>query len=31
MGYGHYYETYRKGPDGQWRISSKRNQRVEGR
>jgi hypothetical protein len=29
MGYGHYYETYRKGPDGQWRISSKRNQRLK--
>lgn len=30
-GYGHYHETYRKGPDGRWRISSKRNvrQRME--
>jgi ketosteroid isomerase-like protein len=27
-GYGHYYETYRKGDDGRWRISSKRNQRL---
>ncbi len=27
QGYGHYYETYRKGDDGQWRISSKRNVR----
>ncbi|MDT3445410.1 MULTISPECIES: NAD(P)-binding domain-containing protein [unclassified Pseudofrankia] len=26
-GYGHYIETYRKCPDGQWRISSKRNNR----
>jgi ketosteroid isomerase-like protein len=25
--YGHYFETYRKGDDGQWRISSKRNVR----
>jgi ketosteroid isomerase-like protein len=24
-GYGHYYETYRKCADGEWRISSKRN------
>ena len=30
-GYGHYIETYRKGDDGAWRISSKRNvrQRVD--
>ncbi len=28
QGYGHYYETYRKGPDGRWRISSKRNVRL---
>ena len=28
QGYGHYFETYRKGPDGQWRISSKRNVRL---
>jgi SnoaL-like domain len=27
QGYGHYYETYRKGDDGAWRISSKRNVR----
>jgi SnoaL-like domain len=27
-GYGHYFETYRKGPDGAWRISSKRNVRL---
>jgi ketosteroid isomerase-like protein len=27
-GYGHYHETYRKGADGQWRISSKRNVRL---
>jgi 3-hydroxyisobutyrate dehydrogenase-like beta-hydroxyacid dehydrogenase len=27
-GYGHYLETYRKGADGQWRISSKRNERL---
>jgi hypothetical protein len=27
QGYGHYHETYRKGDDGQWRISSKRNTR----
>ena len=27
-GYGHYFETYRKGPDGEWRISSKRNVRL---
>jgi hypothetical protein len=27
-GYGHYFETYRKCGDGQWRISSKRNQRL---
>ncbi len=26
-GYGHYHETYRKGDDGVWRISSKRNVR----
>jgi hypothetical protein len=28
MGYGFYLETYRKCPDGRWRISSKRNQRL---
>jgi hypothetical protein len=28
MGYGHYIETYRKGEDGRWRISSKRNERL---
>jgi len=28
MGYGHYYESYRKGDDGSWRISSKRNTRL---
>jgi hypothetical protein len=28
MGWGHYYETYRKCDDGQWRISSKRNTRL---
>jgi hypothetical protein len=28
MGYGHYIETYRKCADGQWRISSKRNERL---
>lgn len=27
-GYGHYHETYRKGDDGRWRISSKRNVRL---
>ncbi len=27
-GYGHYFETYRKGDDGAWRISSKRNVRL---
>jgi 3-hydroxyisobutyrate dehydrogenase-like beta-hydroxyacid dehydrogenase len=27
-GYGHYIETYRKCPDGRWRISSKRNDRL---
>jgi SnoaL-like domain len=27
-GWGHYYETYRKGDDGRWRISSKRNARL---
>jgi ketosteroid isomerase-like protein len=27
-GYGHYHETYRKGADGEWRISSKRNVRL---
>lgn len=27
-GYGHYFETYRKCDDGQWRISSKRNTRL---
>jgi SnoaL-like domain len=26
-GYGHYFETYRLGDDGRWRISSKRNTR----
>jgi uncharacterized protein (TIGR02246 family) len=28
QGYGHYFETYRKGADGAWRISSKRNVRL---
>jgi hypothetical protein len=28
MGYGHDIETYRKCADGQWRISSKRNDRL---
>ncbi len=28
QGYGHYFETYQKGPDGTWRISSKRNVRL---
>ena len=28
QGYGHYHETYRKGGDGRWRISSKRNVRL---
>lgn len=28
QGYGHYHETYRRCPDGQWRISSKRNIRL---
>ena len=28
QGYGHYFETYRKGLDGTWRISSKRNVRL---
>jgi len=28
MGWGHYYETYRKCDDGEWRISSKRNERL---
>jgi hypothetical protein len=28
MGWGHYYETYRKGDDGVWRISAKRNTRL---
>ena len=28
QGYGHYLETYRKCPDGRWRISSKRNERL---
>jgi 3-hydroxyisobutyrate dehydrogenase-like beta-hydroxyacid dehydrogenase len=28
MGYGHYFETYRKCDDGTWRISSKRNERL---
>ena len=28
QGYGHYFETYRKGSDGKWRISSKRNVRL---
>jgi 3-hydroxyisobutyrate dehydrogenase-like beta-hydroxyacid dehydrogenase/ketosteroid isomerase-like protein len=27
-GAGHYHETYRKGDDGKWRISSKRNIRL---
>jgi hypothetical protein len=28
MGYGHYYETYRREADGEWRMSSKRNVRL---
>ena len=28
MGYGFYLETYRRCQDGDWRISSKRNQRL---
>jgi ketosteroid isomerase-like protein len=28
QGYGHYFETYRKGADGTWRIRSKRNVRL---
>jgi 3-hydroxyisobutyrate dehydrogenase-like beta-hydroxyacid dehydrogenase len=28
MGYGHYFETYRRCDDGKWRISSKRNTRL---
>jgi 3-hydroxyisobutyrate dehydrogenase-like beta-hydroxyacid dehydrogenase len=28
QGHGHYYETYRRGGDGRWRISSKRNVRL---
>jgi SnoaL-like domain len=28
QGYGHYFETYRKGSDDAWRISSKRNVRL---
>jgi hypothetical protein len=28
MGYGHYFETYRLGDDGTWRMSSKRNLRL---
>ena len=28
MGWGHYFETYRKCDDGRWRISSKRNTRL---
>ena len=28
QGYGYCYETYRKGADGRWRISSKRNERL---
>jgi 3-hydroxyisobutyrate dehydrogenase-like beta-hydroxyacid dehydrogenase len=28
MGWGHYFETYRKCDDGKWRISSKRNVRL---
>jgi hypothetical protein len=28
MGWGHYFETYRKGDDGRWRMSSKRNVRL---
>jgi hypothetical protein len=28
QGYGHYHETYRKGDDGEWRISSKQNVRL---
>lgn len=27
-GYGYYHETYRRCGDGQWRISSKRNERL---
>lgn len=27
-GQGHYFETYRRCPDGVWRISSKRNVRL---
>jgi hypothetical protein len=28
QGFGHYYEEYRKGPDGQWRISLMRISRL---
>ena len=28
MGYGYYFETYRKCSDAVWRISSKRNERI---
>jgi hypothetical protein len=28
MGWGHYFETYRRGDDGRWRMSSKRNSRI---
>jgi ketosteroid isomerase-like protein len=28
MGYGHYFETYRKCDDGRWRMSAKRNVRL---
>ena len=27
-GHGHYHETYRRGPDGEWRISSMRITRL---
>jgi hypothetical protein len=28
LAYGHYLETYRRGADNEWRISSKRNVRL---
>ncbi len=28
IGYGHYHEEYRKGPDGQWRIARTRLTRL---